>query len=277
MVVVVRSSDRSTVDLVEGTFPDVTIGTVDVSGAVAAYNVGLERATGDLIAIIDDDAVAPPDWLDSLAAHFLKDDTIGGVGGRDRVHTADGVIEQPRHTVGKISWYGRVIGNHHLGVGRPRYVDVLKGANMCFRRTAVAGIRCDERMRGDGAQVHFELAFCLEVKRAGWALVYDPAIVVEHYPAPRHDADTRNSAAFGPLKDISHNETLALLEHLSPLRRVIFLVWAFACGTRLAPGVLLLPMVLLQRGLSGYVNFTAAVAGRVAALASRRKVIARAP
>jgi hypothetical protein len=45
-----------------------------------------------------------------------------------------------------------LIGNHHLGVGEPREVDVLKGVNMSYRRTAIADIHFDERMRGTGAQ-----------------------------------------------------------------------------------------------------------------------------
>lgn len=35
-----------------------------------------------------------------------------------------------------VQWFGRVIGNHHLGTGGVREVDILKGVNMSFRQTA---------------------------------------------------------------------------------------------------------------------------------------------
>ena len=56
---------------------------------------------------------------------------------------------------------------------------------MSFRRGAVEGIRFDERLRGTRAQQRADCAFCLVVKRAGWRLIYDPAVAVDHYPAPR--------------------------------------------------------------------------------------------
>ena len=75
--------------------------------------------------------------------------------------------------------------------GPPREVDVLKGANMSYRRQRHQGIGFDERLRGAGAQVHFEVALGLAVKRAGWRLIYDPAVAVDHYPAQRFDDDER--------------------------------------------------------------------------------------
>jgi GT2 family glycosyltransferase len=271
IIIVVRQGDAPTFDLLGVKFPGISVVTVAVPGAVAAYNAGMAAATGDILAITDDDAVPRSDWLSRLGAHFSRDEKIGGVGGRDRVHTPGGVLQACKATVGIVRWYGRVVGNHHIGVGTPRPVDVLKGVNMSFRRAAISGIRCDQRMRGSGAQVHFELAFCLSLRRAGWTLVYDPELVVEHHPAPRFDVDTRNSSAFVPLRDISHNETLALLDYFSGVQRFIFLLWAFLVGTRLAPGLLIGPLAVLQRGRAGFVYIKAAFSGRREGLRTHRQ------
>ena len=63
------------------------------------------------------------------------------------------LAEGSRAVVGKLAWFGRLTGNHHLGVGGGREVDVLKGVNMSFRREAIADLRFDQRMRGSGAKV----------------------------------------------------------------------------------------------------------------------------
>ncbi len=51
--------------------------------APAAYNLAFPSTTGDVIAFIDSDAVADPDWLRTLISG-LADSTIGGVGGNIR-------------------------------------------------------------------------------------------------------------------------------------------------------------------------------------------------
>jgi GT2 family glycosyltransferase len=216
---------------------------VNVPGVVAAMNLGLNAASGDIIVFTDDDAEPHPDWLERIETYFLSDDHIGGVGGRDFVYydaQKSWLIEGERQIVGQIQWYGRIIGNHHLGVGEAREVDVLKGANMSYRRTAIADKHFDLQMRGSGAQVHFELEFCLALKQKGWKLIYDPTIAINHYNSPRFDEDRRGRKFISDtvLLNAAHNETLALLKHLSPLRRSIFLTWAILVGTRATPGLI---------------------------------------
>ncbi len=201
-------------------------------GVVAALNAGLAAVEGDIISITDDDAAPHPDWLERIAAHFICDSRIGGVGGRDWIHHGSKLEDDSRPVVGQLQWFGRVIGNHHLGVGEPRQVDILKGVNMSFRTQAYGQLRFDERMRGTGAQVHFEMAFTLALKRAGWQIIYDPQVAVNHYPAQRFDEDQRNNFNEIAFINLVHNETLVLLEHLPSIRRAVFLLWAVFVGTR---------------------------------------------
>jgi glycosyltransferase involved in cell wall biosynthesis len=201
-------------------------------------NAGMDAACGDIIAFTDDDAAPHTDWLERIEAHFLSDTNIGGVGGRDWVYHGTQLEEGERQVVGQVQWFGRVIGEHHLGVGEAREVDVLKGVNMSFRRSAIAQMHFDPRMRGTGAQVHFELAFSLSLKRAGWKLIYDPKVAVDHFPAQRFDEDQRNRFNDIALINAIHNETLVLLEHFPPAQRTAFLIWATLVGTRDSLGFL---------------------------------------
>ncbi|MBE9020411.1 glycosyltransferase, partial [Chroococcidiopsidales cyanobacterium LEGE 13417] len=217
---------------------------------------------GEIIAITDDDAAPHADWLERIEAHYLADEKVGGVGGRDRMHYGTQLVEGQSHVVGRLQWFGRAIGNHHLGVGNAREVDILKGVNSSYRRSAIAHIRFDERMRGTGAQVHHELMLCLTLKRAGWKLIYDPQIVVDHYLGQRFDEDRRNQFNAIAFSNMTYNETLSLLEHLSPIRRTAFAIWAVLVGTRDAWGLVQLLRFLPSQGKLAWQKWLASMHGR---------------
>ena len=265
VLVVVRDTDTETWTFVQTFNPEflpLRTATVSVSGVVAAMNVGMDAACGDIIAFTDDDAAPHTDWLERIEAHFLSDSNIGGVGGRDWVYHGTQLEEGEREVVGQVQWFGRVIGGHHLGVGESREVDVLKGVNMSFRRSAIGQMHFDPRMRGTGAQVHFELAFSLALKRAGWKLIYDPKVAVNHYPAQRFDEDQRNRFNDIALINAVHNETLVLLENLPSTRRTAFVFWATFMGTRDAPGFLQWLRFLPKEGTLAGQKLVASLRGR---------------
>lgn len=183
-------------------------------GQVAALNAGAAAASGDVVAITDDDAAPRPDWVRRIGEHFDADPTLGGLGGRDWVHRGDAVETGTAAVVGRVQWFGRTVGNHHLGTGPARDVDIIKGANMSYRRAALATVGFDERLRGHGAQVGNDMAVSLAVKRAGWRVVYDPAVAVDHFPAERIDSDKRDRPAAAAMRNASFNHTLIMSEHL---------------------------------------------------------------
>ncbi|MGK7893633.1 MAG: glycosyltransferase [Xenococcus sp. (in: cyanobacteria)] len=241
VIVIVRDTDDETWSFLDNfNVESLPMGTVKISvpGQVAALNAGLDKALGEIIAITDDDAAPHVDWLERIEAHYLADKTIGGVGGRDFLYVNNDLIQGEKQIVGKLQWFGRTVGNHHLGVGEPREVDILKGANMSFRKDAIVGLRFDERLRGTGAQVYNDLSFCLAVRRRGWKLIYDPSVAIDHYFAERFDEDQRGKFNHIAMVNQVHNKTKVLLEHLSPLRRNAFLLWAILVGTRANIGFL---------------------------------------
>lgn len=247
------------------TRPFATELVVDAPGVVAALNVGLGKASGDIVAFTDDDAAPLPDWLFRIEQHFKSDPRVGGVGGRDYVY---GRKPGDRWIVGTVQWWGRCVGDHDRGKGDPRYVDILRGANMSFRREALEGRTFDTRLRGDGAQVSNELKLSLEVRSAGWLIVYDPNVAVDHVRAERLGEDQRTVRTWQAQCDAAHNETLALLEFLPPLRRLIFVGWALAVGTKEFPGFLQLARPARTGGQGTWTMIIATVAGRFAGIRS---------
>jgi glycosyltransferase involved in cell wall biosynthesis len=236
--------------------------TVRVPGQIAALNAGLDAAKGDIVAITDDDAAPHTDWLERIEAHFLASDRIAGVGGRDWMYYGTQLADGERQVVGQVQWFGRAIGNHHLGVGNPREVDVLKGANMSYRRSAIGHLRFDQRLRGTGAQVHNELMLCLTLRRAGWKLVYDPKVAVDHYLGERFDEDRRSQFNATAFSNKVHNETLCLLEYLPLTRRIVFLLWAGLIGTRDGWGIVQLLRFLPSEGVLAWHKWLASMHGR---------------
>jgi glycosyltransferase involved in cell wall biosynthesis len=236
VIVVARESDTKTLALLEHEpfrLP-LQVVMVDVPGQVAALNAGLDRVEGEIVAVTDDDARPRPEWLERIARHFASDATLGGVGGRDYLH--DGHRYRDHAVVGKIQWFGRHIGNHHRGVGPPRYVDILKGANMSYRMRAVGDIRFDRRLLGAGAQLHNDMGFSLRIKQTGWRLLYDPEVAVDHFSAERDDDDRRLHRSPEAVRNDAHNETVVILEYLPRRCLPVFFAWAILIGHTSLPG-----------------------------------------
>ena len=229
-------------------------------GLVAAMNAGADASSGQIVCLTDDDALPRADWITRLIAAFADDASIGAVGGRDWVVYDGKAVTGAEATVGTLSWYGRVVGNHHLGVGPARNVAVLKGVNLSVRGDLLRQVGFDTRLRGGSTEHHWELALCLRLLRMGRRVVYDPGSAVDHYPQPRVD----ESRDFSPqqVRDAAHNETLALLEHLGPAGRLAHLLLAAAVGSAASPGLARSMGSLLRDGTPKLRYIAANVTGR---------------
>jgi GT2 family glycosyltransferase len=271
VIVVRRDSDDATRAFLQSRPDDglpLRVQVVSRSGIVAARNTGHDACETDILASIDDDVVPHPEWLARMEGHFLADPTVGGVGGRDHVHDGEKFDERLASIVGRLQWFGRPVGNHHLGYGAPRRVQNLKGANMAFRAVAMAGIRFDTRLTGRKIEAHEDLAFSMAVWRRGWTLTYDPAVLVYHYAGrPDKRAYSAVSAEIDPteIRDAAYNMVVALWDGLTPLRRVIFIIWSFLIGTKVEPGLAQAVRYTRALGFASWRRFFFAQKGRWAA------------
>ncbi|MFF1796503.1 glycosyltransferase family 2 protein [Kitasatospora sp. NPDC058263] len=154
-------------------------------GVSGARNTGVTLARGELVAFLDDDAVAEPDWTERLLAGF-RDPRVLGVGGR-----VDSWWE-----TGRPGWfppeYDWVVGCSYPGAaGSTGTVRNFIGANMSFRRAAVVaagGFRGDLGRIGTSPFGCEETELCLRLtaRHPGTELRYEPAAVVrQHVPPAR--------------------------------------------------------------------------------------------
>jgi glycosyltransferase involved in cell wall biosynthesis len=204
------------------------------ANVVQQQNAALDQTTEAIVALTDDDAEPASDWLERMLTHF-ESATVGGVGGRDWQPIERG----NKSHVGMLSWYGRITGNHHLGFGPARPVHILKGVNCSFRGPVLRKIRFDERMRGTGTVINWELAVSFAFLREGYQLIYDPAVSVKHHISDRKDGDTNQRGIFETASyyDNTFNEVLAILGHLSAGRRLAYRLWIELVGTIGNPGL----------------------------------------
>jgi glycosyltransferase involved in cell wall biosynthesis/GT2 family glycosyltransferase len=148
-------------------------------GLSGARNSGVSECSGEVVAFLDDDAVAAPDWLEQLGDAY-RDPAVIGAGGA--VH--------PVWVGGKPAWFPPefdwVVGCTHLGMPREREaVRNLIGANMSLRREAleeVGGFRYELGRVGTIPAGCEETDLCIRIG-ARWPegkILYDPAASVDH-------------------------------------------------------------------------------------------------
>ncbi len=275
VIVVARESDAETLRAVRIRRDDslpVRVLMVRPPGKICALNAGLDACRTDILTIADDDTVASAGWLERIFNRFEADPELGGLGGRDRCHDGERFNNGQHPVVGRLQWFGRAIGNHHLGFGGLRDVDFLKGANMSYRAEVFATLRFDTRLRGQGAQPHEDFAFSLAVRRAGWKLAYDPEALLDHYAGqrdePRHYVATAGLTDSAGYFDHAYNYVIALWTILPPTRRAVHAVWALLVGMRVLPGLVQAVRMTPREGMAAWRKLLVCQQAHFAAYAS---------
>jgi glycosyltransferase involved in cell wall biosynthesis len=239
IIVIARNEDKDGIDVINS-FKDrlsnLELLIADKPGVVYAENVGLSYIKNDYICFIDDDGYAPKDWLFKIKKFFNENPSAKALGGSDIIKTEPWTYyDYEIHEVGKVTFYGKVIGNHHRkALGAIRNVDVLKGVNMVFKNKdlplldmKLAGI---DGNHGNGSQ--WELDLCLSVNKSGKSIYFDPSLVVVH--DSDHSTHIKDVVAFNN----THNMSYVMLKHLSFFRKICFVFYALVIGNEQLPGLL---------------------------------------
>lgn len=156
-------------------------------GVARARNVGAKLAQGEIVAFIDDDAIAEPEWLEALVRDF-EDHAIAAVSGGIRYmksvgdsramsseEAAPGMMKAPRSfDLNTPGWFTLAC-----------FGGISDGGNMAFRREQVPSlVAFDERLgRGrliDSGEEH--VLFASLIAR-GYRVAHNPAAIWRH-PSP---------------------------------------------------------------------------------------------
>ncbi|MGV9777925.1 glycosyltransferase family 2 protein [Streptosporangium sp. NPDC003464] len=166
-------------------YPGMTVvANTHEKGLSGGKNTGAATASGDIVAYLDDDAVAEPGWLEALEEGF-QDPTIVGVGGLTRPLWATG--HRPRWLPHEFDW---TVGCAYRGMPtrRARIRNVM-GGNAAFRREAVGEIGGFHTGMGRSVQGRRsrplgceETEFCIRLsqRRPGSVMLFEPDAVIGH-------------------------------------------------------------------------------------------------
>lgn len=148
----------------------------DDAGPLKRANMGVVQASGDLVALTDDDAVPSEDWIEELVDAYERHDAIA-VGGRI----------DPEWVAGKAEFIPEefyfLIGATHRGFpDEEREVRNTFGANLAFDRDVYLKLGGIKQGGIDPSQVQGrETEFCSRMRRTyGQGVIYNPDAVVFH-------------------------------------------------------------------------------------------------
>lgn len=195
---VIVVDDGSTDDTPEilAAFPEVRAIHQPNQGLSVARNVGLQAATGPIVAYTDSDCFADADWLTHLVDQLLRGDAAA-VGGPN-LSPDD----------------GRVAACVAASPGQPTHVlesdqvaEHIPGCNMAYRREpllAINGFDPQYRKAGDDVDV------CWRLQDAGYWITYAPGAFVWHHRRQTPRKYLKQQSGYG--------EAEALLQFKHPAR-----------------------------------------------------------
>jgi glycosyltransferase involved in cell wall biosynthesis len=134
--------------------------------AGGARNAGIDATSGELLAFLDADAVAPADWLARARRIFEADPSVAGVGGRI-VNGRPGRFGELDYFLNHSEWMGPAGG----AGGEKQSIPTMA---IVYRRDRVGPARFPESNSGE------DTAFALAVAARGGRLWQDPGILVTH-------------------------------------------------------------------------------------------------
>jgi glucosyl-dolichyl phosphate glucuronosyltransferase len=186
-IIVVVDHNRDLYAALKAELADVTVvENREERGLSGGKNTGVAIARGDVVAFLDDDAVADPDWLEFFADSYA-DPRIIGVGG----------LTRPNWKAPRPSWFPRefdwVLGCTYRGMPETRSpVRNLLGGNASFRREAfelAGGFQNGiGRLAGKRPLGCEETEFCIRVTQnsPGSVFLFDNRAMIAHLvPAER--------------------------------------------------------------------------------------------
>jgi GT2 family glycosyltransferase len=191
VIVVDDASRDGTAEAVEQSHPEVTVlRNEEPLRFTRSANLGLARATGEILLLLNSDTEVVPGGLASLAGVFAREPRLGIAGAL--LHYPDGSPQWSGGREPSPAWFFALSSGlpallarlpvyrrlKPLDAPAPAQVDWVTGAAMAFRRSVWEAVGpLDEGFRFYAQ----DLDFCLRARRAGWEVAVRPELRVLHH------------------------------------------------------------------------------------------------
>ena len=153
-------------------------------GFAGGNNLGLRRADGQVVFLMNSDVLAAADTLQALAYQFEAQPAAGAISAGLR--TTDGEAQAFAYGDDPTLTYLLRRGSraflrrgplHRWDIDQPIETEWVSGACVAVRRAVIEQVGLlDERF-----QLYFEdNDWCLRIRQAGWKVIYDPRFTVTH-------------------------------------------------------------------------------------------------
>ncbi len=207
-------STNRTRTLIESQFPEVRYVREEVEGLDFARNRALREADEDVVAFLDDDAVAHPTWVEETRAVFAENTRVGLCTGRVEPLRLDTPGQRMFEANGGFSRGDRRIvlppspADKLKGLPAPLIawsISVGSGCSLAVRRTTALDLGgFDEALDlGSALPGGGDLDFIWRMVRAGHEVVYEPRVRAQHDHRERVD-DTVDQI-------LGHNKSLIVV------------------------------------------------------------------
>lgn len=163
----------------EVSLPKVSIILSNKAGLSACRNLALKHVEGDVVAFLDDDAVADKDWLHCLVKAYNDENAIS-VGGRIEPHPSTPI---PEFFPQEMYWvFGCTYKGHPTEKTEVRNTF---GSNISFKRTVFNDVGLFDRSLGRVDKKNItaeETELCLRIreKHPNAKIIYEPKAVIHH-------------------------------------------------------------------------------------------------
>lgn len=184
-VIIVDNASDDDIASIKETFPEVKLVALSKNvGYAKAANIGVENSKGEYVALLNNDVIVNPDWLNRLVGVLERDENVAAVCPRKKSLLMDQILDGCGGALNVLG-QGWDRGESEVDVGQFADLEEVThpaGAIFLTRRKVIDEIGF--LLNPDFFMLIEDVDFGLRCWKAGHKIIYTPDCVVQHARSP---------------------------------------------------------------------------------------------